>query len=161
MKGRVKVRIGLLVTALGAVMLAALPAGATTGAASLTGTGTISPGLTETGGAQSFTYSGTGVIAADTSQGLLSCTWTGNDSIGTLEQGAGSLSGSCSTPQGSATLSGSYVRTGVVVTIDGSWVGAGVAGLFTAGCTFTGTTIAVPPIPPSIKGFALWCVIWW
>src|SRR5207245_38640 len=109
MKGSTKVRLGMAATALGIVAVAALPASADTGTGTIAGTGTISPGLTQAGDpGQTFTFGGTGVVATTTGQDVITCTVSGNDTIGSWAQGAGSFSGSCNgaTTGGASTVSG-------------------------------------------------------
>jgi len=162
MKRSFTLRVALAAAALGAAALAASPASATVGAATLTGTETYSPGLSSSPAFQTFSLSASGAIATDTVQGTINCSWSGSSSIAeTYAAGQGSLSGSCLTSAGTSSVSGTYTRTGVVVTIDGTWVGAGVAGVFNAFCQQTPTSVSVPPVPPAVKPFAIWCVVWW
>jgi len=152
MKGTTKVRLGLAAVALGAIGVAALPASASTGAAVISGSGTITPGLTVSGGPQTFSFDGSGQAATDSYQGAFSCHVDGDDSIGTLAQGSGGFSGTCSTTGGSEPVSGSYTRAGGVVTLNGS-IGPGqVSGAFTGACTFEATNA------PTVTTYSVQCV---
>jgi hypothetical protein len=136
-----------LVTAslvVGAFAWAVVPASAAPGSFTLTGGGTYSPGLTLPGASpQTLTYSGSGYGTSGTYIGPISCTWTGFDAIGSLSQGAGSFSGTCTTLAGTENLTGNYARTGGAVSIDGRIGPAPFVGTFTASCVFA------PGPPPS------------
>src|SRR5690242_18189503 len=98
MKRSTQVRLGMAGMALGIVAVAALPANAaqSTGAGTIVGSGTISPGLTQDGDpSNTFTFGGSGAIVTDTGQGLVNCTVSGNDTVGSWSQGAGSFNGTC------------------------------------------------------------------
>jgi hypothetical protein len=154
MKGSTKVRLGMAAMALGAVAVAALPASAqSTGAAAIVGTGGISPGLTQGGDpGQTFTFGGDGAVATDTAQGSIHCTATGDDTVGSWSQGAGSFNGSC-TGAANASVAGTYVRTGAIVTVTGTATGTGISGSFTGRCVFTPINVSVttPPVPPIVR----------
>lgn len=151
MKGSVKVRMGLVVAGIGAVAVAALPASASTGAATIAGGGTISPGLTVGGGAQTFSFNGSGTAATDSYQGSFSCTVNGNDSIGTIAQGAGSFTGNCVAGTTTEPVTGSYTRVGGAVKLDGT-IGPGpVSGTFTGACTFEATSA------PTVTSYDVQC----
>ena len=125
------------VGALGALPFAAAPASAAPGSFTLTGGGAYSPGLTLTGPSpQTFTYSGSGYGTSGTYVGPISCTWTGNDTVGALAQGAGSFAGTCTTLAGTEPLAGSYTRTSGAVNIEGRIGPAPFVGNFTAACLF-------------------------
>jgi len=159
---RIPARIRLVLIALvaSASALTVLPASAEVDA-TIAGTGTISPGLTQAGGPQTYTFSGTGggagVDNTGTPQaGTFSCAVSGDDTIGTLTSGAGSFSGSCNTPCGTNGVSGSYTRTLSAVSADGS---------VTSGC-FSGSTISIKchfqaTAAPPVVSFSLVCVITW
>jgi hypothetical protein len=155
MKGLFKVRLALAAAAAGALAFAALPASASIGAAEITGSGTISPGLVLTGSSQqTFTWSGSGVAATDTFQGAFSCNWSGNDTIGNITQGSGSFTGTCTFGATTESVSGSYTRTGTVITISATMSGGPVVGSFGAGCKVWYTSF-----PPTTIGFHCW--LWW
>jgi len=164
MKRSTKVRLGMAGMALGIVAVAALPANAaqSTGAGTIVGTGTISPGLTQTGDpSNTFTFGGSGAVVTDTAQGLINCTVSGNDTIGSWAQGAGNFNGTCSGAV-SASVSGSYTRTGAVVTLSGTAVGTGISGVFGAACVFGPTNVSVTTGPPTvvkITSYGVVCVI--
>lgn len=160
MKGSTKVRLAMTGMALGAVAVAALPASADTGTGSIAGTGTISPGLTQAGDpGQSFTFGGSGAGATTTQHDTISCTVTGNDTIGSWAQGSGSFNGECTGSSGGAsTVSGNYTRTGAVVTLAGTAVASnsqGFTGHFNGDCEFTPTNI--DPTTALITSFAVVC----
>lgn len=136
MKGSTKVRLGLASVGVAAVALAAMPANASTGYAVINGNGSLSTALTPTGpNPLTFTFGGSGVAVTTTYQGTFSCAVHGDDSVGTITQGTGSFSGSC-TAGTSEPVSGTYTRVGSVVTLSGN-IGPGpVTGSFTGGCTF-------------------------
>ena len=160
MKGSTKLRLGMAVAALGAVAVAALPASAATqGNATIAGTGNIRPGLLPTGtNPQTFDFSGTGALATTdtTINGALNCAVTGDDSVGTYSQGAGSFSGSCSTSGGTSTVGGTYTRTGGQVTVTGSASGA-FSGSFSGNCGFNPTGVDTSTVPPRITAFSVTC----
>jgi hypothetical protein len=144
MKGSTKVRMGVATVGLGVLAIAALPASASSGAATISGSGGISPGLTTTGGPQTFSFSGSGTAATDTYQGAFSCTVNGNDTIGTVQQGSGGFTGSCTAGATTEPVSGTYVRVGAAVNLSGS-IGPGpVSGTFTGACTFEAG--GLPPV---------------
>ncbi|MDQ1685447.1 MAG: hypothetical protein QOC82_2184 [Frankiaceae bacterium] len=155
MKFSAKVRLGFLALVTAASAFAVVPANADTGdAATITGTGTISPGLTDAGGPQTFSFSGNGGGVVGGVAGQYSCSVNGNDTIGTTTQGAGAFSGTCSTPCGTIGVSGNYTRTGAAVSASGS---------ITSGCIptrpVTITCVFAPSGTPPIVGFTLVCHI--
>jgi hypothetical protein len=159
MKFSSKIRLGLIGVVAAASAFAALPANAQ-GGLTIAGTGTISPGLTQTGDPTNhYTFSGTGGgVATDNSgtpqAGTFSCTVTGTDTIGSLSAGAGSLDGSCNTPCGTVGVSGSYTRTGPAVTADGSITSGCFSGqLFSVKCTFA------PTSPPPVISYTVQCAV--
>jgi len=143
-----KLRLPMAGIALGAVAVGALPASADTGWGSLTGQGTISPGLTEGGGIpQTFTWGGSGyVVVTSLGTDAITCTFSGNDVIGSWFQGSGSFIGKCvgATGGGVTDISGNYVRTGTAVTASGFATpenSRGFEGFIDAPCDFTPTNI--------------------
>jgi len=125
------------------------------GALQITGTGTVSPGLLPTGtNPQTWDFSGTGVVATPTAKGVVNCSVTGDDSIGTWTQGAGSFNGSCSVQGESANVSGSYTRNGAVVTMTGGASGV-FNGAFSGSCAFS--PIGFSTAPASITAITLVC----
>jgi len=155
MKRSFKVRLGLVAVVTGVAALAALPASASVGAVELTGAGTISPGLVITGSqAQTFTVNASGVAATDTFQGSISCTWNGNDTIGSISQGSGSFTGTCTVGSTTESVSASYTRTGTAMVVNGSFSGGPITGGFGAGCKVVWTGF-----PPT--HFNIHCWLWW
>jgi hypothetical protein len=136
-----KLRVALTGIVAGATLCAGVPANASTGGASLAGSGTISPGLPAPG--DTWTFSGTGAVATDRVQGLFSCTVNGNDSIGSYTQGAGSFSGSCTTACGTSTVNGSFTRVGGLITLSGTASGGCMSATFTGDCSFEPTSFPV------------------
>lgn len=125
------------VGALGALAFAAAPASAAPGSFTLAGSGTYSPGLTLAGNAgQTLTYSGSGYGTSGTYIGPINCTWTGFDAVGSLSQGTGSFSGTCTTLTGTESVSGNYARSFNAVTIDGRIGPAPFIGSYTATCAW-------------------------
>jgi hypothetical protein len=160
MKGSTKIRLGMAAMALGTVAVATLPASADTGAASIAGTGTISPGLTQTGDpGQTFTFGGDGAAATTTQHDTIHCNVTGNDTIGSWNQGAGSFSGNCTGSGGGASsVSGTYTRTGGAVTVSGTATatnGGGFSGNFNGACAFSPSN--ADPNTQRIIAFAVSC----
>jgi len=159
MKGSTKVRLGVAAIALGTVAVAALPASADTGTATIAGTGTISPGLTQAGDpGQTFTFGGTGAAATSAVHDAITCTVAGNDTIGSWAQGAGSFAGNCvgSVTAGTSSVSGNYTRTGAAVTVSGIATATspgGFSGTFDGGCVFAPTDLHTTDtaIPPTVK----------
>ncbi|MDQ1685448.1 MAG: hypothetical protein QOC82_2185 [Frankiaceae bacterium] len=153
MKFSAKVRLGFLALVTAASAFAVVPAGASTGdAATIAGSGTISPGLTTTPTAQSITFSGNGAGTIGGVTGSYSCTVNGNDPAGTVQQGSGAVNGNCNTPCGSVSVSGSFSRTGATVT--GSvTVNAGclINHVIAIICNF------VPTSGPTVTSYALIC----
>jgi hypothetical protein len=139
-----KALLGLLT--LGIVVLPMAPAGATMHEVTLTGSGTISPGLTQAGDpGQTFTFAGTGVVVGDAVNGVINCVWAGNDTIGSYNQGAGGFYGSCSDaltdPDYPMSIVGSYTRTGEIMTISASATGGGLDGFWSGICEWAPTSM--------------------
>jgi hypothetical protein len=160
MRGSTKVRLGFAIAAIGAVAVAALPASASTGFATVAGTGTISPGLTQAGDpGQSWTFGGTGIVVTDTEQDTITCTVAGNDTIGSWNQGVGGFNGTCTGSRGGSTsVTGTYTRTGSAVTVSGRATnnnGGGFSGDFNGACGFSPTNI--DPSTQRITAFGVSC----
>jgi len=155
MNGSTKVRLAVASIAIGTVAVAALPASADTGSASVTGQGTISPGLTENGDpSNEFTIGLSGyVVVTNGAIGTLSCRGSGNDEIGSWSQGAGGISTFC---DGGGNLSGNFVRTGTLVTFSGT-VSGFFNGAITGPCDFAPTNI--DPNGQRVTAFALSCTL--
>lgn len=152
-----RVRLAMAGTAIGAVAVAALPASADTGWGSLTGQGTISPGLTQGGDPTNhFTWGGSGyVVVTSLGTDVITCTFSGNDTIGSWSQSAGTFTGNCVGLRGGyTTISGAYVRIGTYYSASGTAIGA-FNGRITAPCDFTPTN--VDPTTQRINAFLLHC----
>lgn len=134
-----------------AVLLAApaSPAYASPGAAEgvITGSGSISPGLTAVPAPQNFSFSGTALLTGvvngspevDVPHGI---TASGTDLAGSYAEGAGTIN---ITIAGYATMSGVFVRVGAVVfvTVTGgppTVVGVGICGFVAAQIPPAGVT---------------------
>jgi len=154
MTGSGKARMAMTAVATAAVAMTALPANAERGALGFVGNGTISPGMTLTGGQGPLTWAlaGTGVLMAETVQGPVSCEWGGRDTTGALAESMGTFSGTCNTPAGFATVSGIYDRSGEVMKLSGTF-GAAITGEFDGECDMAYT--AWPP-----QNFLVHCAIW-
>lgn len=128
------------------VVLAAVaaPANATVSEIPIVGEGTISPGLTVAGGPQTFTFAGTGVVISDSEQVLVTCFWTGDDTIGTIDLGSGNFSGNCTDGVGTAFISGSYTRSFDTMSVTAEVSGGGLYGTWIGDCQWYPTTL--PPI---------------
>ena len=116
--------------------------------ATVVGTGTISPGLPQSGCAfQTVSFSGT-AVAVGTNAGPYNVTFNGNSDIcETLGTGHGS-----GTLSGGVTGSVTYSRTETVVTLSGSVSLGGATENIVAGCcTFA------PTSAPPITSYALNC----
>jgi hypothetical protein len=132
------------------------PATAATGDVALAGTGTISPGLTTTPTPQSFTFSATGDGLVGVQGGAFSCAVSGNDNIGTLAQGAGSITGSCNTPCGTVGTDGTFTRTGYVI----RWNSQVTSGCL-SGSSFDGSCTLVPTSLPPLVSYLVFCDLVW
>lgn len=148
-----KIRMGLIAVVAGAAAFTAMPANAGSGDhIAIAGTGTISPGLTQTGGPQTFSFAGNGGGTAFGQSGQFSCSVNGNDTIGTTTSGSGGFSGSCNTPCGTVGVSGNYTRTAGVVSVGGN---------ITSGClsphTFNGSCAFTPTSGPTVVSYAVTC----
>ena len=149
----------LAVAVTGALVAAStLPAQAATGATSaVTGAGGIAPGLTATGGPQTFSFGGSGLttgVVCGIPEVAVSHTISasGDDSLGTYAAGTGNVtvhvSGNAGCP-GGLTLTGLYVREGLNVHVE---VSAGTNAAV-ADCAFVpGQT---PPAP--VVSYSLTC----
>ena len=161
MKTSRKLRLAMAAIVFGAITATAVPASADTGTASITGQGTISPGLTQAGDpTNTFTFGGTGAAATTTQHDAITCTVSGNDTIGSWSQGAGSFSGSCNgaVTGGASSVKGNYTRTGSAVTVSGTATatnGGGFSGSFNGACAFSPTN--VDPTTQRINAFAVHC----
>jgi hypothetical protein len=145
-----------------AALLAVSPASAAddVGYANITGSGTISPGLTTVSTTQSFTFSGTGALvdaSSPTDSGVYGCTVSGSSNGGeTVVSGQGTGSGSCDrTLPGPSHIVVSnlvYVRTGTVVTFTATLSGE-VNGQASGTCAF------VPTSGPPVTTYRVHCHI--
>lgn len=138
------------------------------GVAGLVGNGTISPGLSLVSRQQTVALSATGDVIPAPGQlgvnGPLSCNVTGDDTIGTVVDGSGSFSGSCTTPCGTIGVSGKYSRTLAILSVSGSF--ASPCFLINA-MTFDGKCVIVPTglgdgsvfsfAPPPVTAFDIGC----
>lgn len=145
---------------LGSLVVAATPASAgastaalTEGSATIQGAGTISPGLTTTPTAQSFSFTASGpfVVANPSATGIYSCTVSGSSwSVETVAVGQGNLGGSCSGPTTLA-LVGSYTRYG-----EFQWLVTGaISGAISV--SFTGLCSGSPSSAPTVSSFRVVC----
>ena len=125
MNPKVIVRGGLLAAAASLAVFAALPASADTGGGEISGSGTISPGLTTTSTPQSFSFSGSGNIATASVHGSIDCNVSGSSTGGeTVATGQGTFSGSCTGTAGSISVTaGTYLRAGGNVQISATRAG--------------------------------------
>ena len=141
------------VTIIGMSVIVAAPANANAVTA-MAGFGGISPGLTNAGGAQTFFFTGSGeAVLNNLLPSAIICNISGDDTIGTLTSGSGSLSGTCTTTEGIASVSsGTYERTGATVTVDAFATGGGLNGFFTGVCSFE------PTSPPPVVSYAAQCM---
>lgn len=106
----------------------------------IAGGGTSSPGLTIGGGSQTFSFFGSGTAVTATYTGPISCTWNGNDTLGTLLQGSGGFTGNCVAGGITEPVSGSYTRVGLVKLVSGS-IGPGpISGNFIGTCSWEPTS---------------------
>jgi len=148
----------LVVVVAAASAFTAIPANAElTGVIALAGTGSFSPGLVAVNSQpQTFSFNGSGALttAQPGTAGVYQCNTGGYDSIGSLTQGAGGFSGSCSTPCGTVAISSSFVR---------EFGEAAVSGTVTSGClapsSFAGDCGFTPTNAPSATTYAVVCDI--
>ena len=154
---RTRMSLGLAAIAAGVstLTLAVPPAYADTGAFTMQGAGTITPGLTTTPQTQTFTFVGSGPLI-DASQpsrsGVYECYVNGASSAAeTALVGAGNFSGACSGPA-SMPLTGTYTRDGTEVVITGS-----MGTPFNSG--FTGVCLFTPNSAPSVNSYRVECEI--
>jgi hypothetical protein len=151
----VRTKVALATGAIGAVgvFIAAGPAGAAAGTASVVGHGTISPGLTNTPTAQRISFIGTLAAVGTKNSGTYSCVFTGSSSIKeTNAKGKGTARGNCAGSKGSATATVNYTRTATNVVLAGKSTGA-LAGTLNGDCNF------VPTSAPTVKNYQLQCQI--
>jgi hypothetical protein len=150
-----RTKLGLALAAVGAAAcVGAIPAeAASTGAGVVVGSGTISPGLTNTPTLQHVSFTGTLVAAGKGGKnGKYACSFTGASSIKeTLNKGQGTAHGTCSGP-GTVTSNVSYTRTASNVRLAGTATGA-ISGSITGDCDFA------PTSAPQVKSYQLQCVL--
>jgi hypothetical protein len=146
--------LALAGTAVGiAALLGASSAHASTGAGTVVGHGTISPGLTNTPTYQSVSFTGTLAAVGQPAKGTgtYSCSFTGRSNIKEdLNKGKGNASGTCSGSKGTTRSTVAYKRTGSVVTLSGTATGV-IAGAITGVCDFA------PTSAPQVKTYQLQC----
>jgi hypothetical protein len=131
------------------------------GGMSIAGTGTVSPGLTQAGDpGQTFTFGGSGAVATTTQHDTINCNVTGNDTIGSWNQGSGGFSGNCTgSGGGSSSVTGTYTRIGSAVTVSITATktnAGGFSGALNGSCGFSPSN--VDPNTQRITGFTLTCV---
>jgi len=157
MTGRLRVRVGLAAVAVGIVAIAAQPASASTGIATIAGTGHFAAGLGLNPVAQGFNFNGEGVIATDSAAGTLACAIVGEDFIGTVAQGVGPFNGNCAVGSGASVVAGNFTREGTFLTVTGVANGA-VTGGFTGTCVFSPlATVTTTPLAAIVDQFAVSC----
>ena len=157
MKGRLKVRLGLAAVAVGIVAVAAQPASASTGVATIAGTGNFAVGLGLNGPPQDFDFNGQGAIATDSAQGEILCGLAGQDTIGSIAQGQGVFDGECDTTAGQTFVQGVFTRVGTFVDVSGIANGV-VTGIFTGSCVFSPLVgVTTTPLSVVVNGFAVSC----
>ncbi len=138
------------------------------GNATIAGSGTISPGLTDIGRNQTVSFSGTGAAAAVSAgpnaayTGPVSCSFSASGINETTTSGGGTANGSCSGSVGPLSLSAScsltYTRTGGVVVINGGCtitITGPVVGTATAGATVRGAFVFAPTSANPVTSYAL------
>lgn len=148
-----KIRPGLIALMVGASLFTGVvPAHAETDTLILTGAGTMFPGLTTSGGFQDMSFNGDGTFVLPNATSLVGCSWTGDDTIGTLTANNGLFDGACTTNCGVSGIHGGYNR---------SVLGVGIGGAFTSGCfsgfTFNGNCEFVPLGAPPVQEYAMTC----
>ena len=132
--------IAMSISALGITGLVLAPTASAAGTGAIVGGGSISPGLTTTPTAQSFTFTGTLVAAAVPGAGVYSCSVGGSSSGGeTVATGGGSAGGGCSGSAGSFSFSGSYTRAGGAVVVTGTASGS-ISGSVRCALAFAATS---------------------
>jgi len=154
--------LGVVAAGASAAVLAMGPAGAATdvAAGTISGSGTITPGLTATPQNTNFTFSGSGTVtdaSNSAGSGSYTCNVTGHSSImETSAHGAGVFSGSCSGPLSISVTNGTYVRVGASVTAEGQGAASnGSSGHFEANCVFEPDQ--TPPAP--VTSYHLICTV--
>jgi hypothetical protein len=129
------------------------PPAATSDGVVIVGTGTISPGLTQAGGWQTFTFSGSGAGNVRGWSGSYNCGVDGNDTIGTTIRGSGDFSGSCDTPCGNVGVTGTFNRGAASV--------VSLSAVLTSGClagpTISGTCSMIPTSGPTVTSYTMVC----
>jgi len=116
------------------------------------GTAVFSPGLTSVGAAQTFVLDTIGVGTANGQTGEFKCDVTGDDTIGTVAQGSGGFSGTCTTPCGAGSVVASYTRTADVIAFNG-----GISSGCLAGSNIGGTCTLFPDTLPPLTSFVVLC----
>jgi hypothetical protein len=154
---------GLLAAAASVALLVMGTASAATDGAvgTISGEGTISPGLSASPANQQWTFDASGSVQDPSNQagsGSYSCSFSGNSGPvqETLALGTGTFSGSCSGPMSIAITGGTYTRQGVMVTIEGTAsVSNGSVNHFVAHCLF------IPPRSPLVPmtSYSVFCGI--
>ena len=151
-----RTKLGLGLAALAAAgIVAAIPSDAATrGTGAVVGSGTISPGLTNTPAFQSVSFTGTLVAAGvGGASGKFACSFTGQSVIKeTTNKGQGTARGTCSGPKGTTTSTVSYKRTAANVLLNGTASGA-ISGPLKGDCNF------VPTSAPQVKSYQLQCTL--
>ncbi|MDQ1686469.1 MAG: hypothetical protein QOC82_3206 [Frankiaceae bacterium] len=147
-----RIRSSLIAFVASASALAAVPVSAAPSGLAVNGAGTPTPALAITGGAQTFSFSGNGAGTVRGQTGAYSCSVNGNDTIGTITDGAGGFSGTCNTPCGTVGVSGGYVRTAGVVNVMASTTTGCLAG-----ATINGDCGFLPTSGPTVTSYALAC----
>lgn len=140
--------------------------GPAVGGGVLVGSGTISPGLSSvtSGTYQTFTFAGTGAVIATVGTtpvaGTITCSLSGNDTIGTVTQSAGNIGGACAvtnvTPAGGepCAVAGSYTRLSTYETMNGT---LNCGGTVPFAATFIGVCVYVPSSFPPITTYTVVC----
>lgn len=141
MKIRAAIRVGMAAAVFLATLLTATPANATTGVLSMNGSGTISPGAWLFGEPQTFTFSGSGVVTSDIVQSVVNCSWSGNDTVGTVSQGSGGFTGSCTDWVGTVVVKGTYTRVLNTIHISVAATGGGLDGNWDGVCQWEPTSL--------------------
>ena len=159
--------LGLVAAGVSAALLAASPAGAAplfrpdVAVGSLSGGGTLSPGLSATPTPQQWVFGATGTVTDvdSTGSGTYSCSFQGFSSINeTIAHGAGVFAwpSSCSGPLSITLGPATYVRVGTEFTIEGTFTASDQSrGHFAAQCVFV--PAQTPPTP--MTSYSIFCSI--